>query len=191
MTLRAGAVLVSAVAWACARGGAPPRPDPQVARAREGIDQMMSAADLAAEPAVIVHPPEAREAILSRAAALSACAPQRRDLGVLLRDGQPLAFDRGLVRDPTVEECVSTALVKPAPLALPPRVLFVPAYLPGGRPQVLKIDPATSSLPLDDLNPAIETAVVVAKGVDPARLAQLLDRLQAKGFEKLALRVLE
>ena len=188
MTLRAAAVLALV---SCAPAPAAPAPDPALARAREGLDKLLASADLGEAPAVVVQPNEAREALLTRAAALSACAPARRDLGVLVRDGQPIVFDRALARDPGVEQCLAAALATPTPLALPPRVLFVPAYLPGGKPQVLRIDPSTSSLPLDDLNPALETSIVVQKGVDPDRLAQLLDRLQAKGFERLALRVLE
>jgi hypothetical protein len=177
MTLRVYALLLLT---ACARGSTS---DAEIARARIVLDQALARMD-----GPVVDPPEARELLLTRGEALSACAPARLDLGILVDRGGVIAFDRALRRDPAVEACVRAAL---APLEGP--VAFVPATLPGGRPQILRVTgaPSRADPAIDAFDPALELTVLVEAGAPPDRVERTLAGLRDRGFRRLALRVLE
>jgi hypothetical protein len=155
--------------------------DDSLARARARVDELARGAQ-----GPVFDPPEVADALLPRGPALSACAPNRSDLGVLVEGGVVVAFDRALVRDATIEACLTAALPK-----LEGRVLFVPATLPGGKPQVLRLDAASAAtMPdLDAFDPKIELAIVVARDAPPDAVTRVVEKIRDRGFEKLVLHV--
>jgi hypothetical protein len=180
MTFRALPILAVAVVAGCPAkresGG-----EVTLARARARIDELAAAAQ-----GPVFAPPAMADALLPKGPALSACAPTRTDLGVLVDQGQVFAFDRALHRDAAVEACLTAALGK-----VEGNLLFVPATLPGGRPQRLRIDAGTTDAALEGLDPKTELSIVVARGAPEATVERLVGRLRDRGFEKLVLRVEE
>ena len=150
-------------------------------KARAKLDQLMVAGD-----GPVIEPPSARDAILAHADKLVACVPNRSDVGVLVEGGQAIAFDRGLLRDPVMEACITSALPP-----LPGRVIFVPGRLPGAKPQVLRIDASTTEAALEGLDPKIEVSVLVMKDAAPDNVTRLVEKLRDRGFTRLVVRVVE
>ena len=164
---------------ACARKG---ESNADLARARARVDEVARGAQ-----GPVFDPPTAADALLPRGPQLSACAPSRTDLAVLVDGGKVVAaFDRALQRDANIEACLAAALPP-----LEGRVLFVPATLPGGKPQLVRIDAATTMPDLDAFDPKTELSIVVARGAPPETVTRVVEKIRDKGFEKLVLHVEE